>query len=309
MQKRRVTQLTDVFDLLAMRVVVPDKLSCYMVLRKVHELWPAWEGRFKDYIRNPKPNGYQSIHDVVTTQDGVPFEVQIRTNKMHYIAENGVAAHWRYKENGSEGVSQFVEAKIIWARYLLSYMLELNDKKCRPQGGDVSSQQEEEDKLGDGFSLFKDRAPNFNESLHHASHIPRPVSMTDFWDAPVYIALRTCSGLEVCEVPQDCTIEDFLLEHADRVGNMLSGMPMVNGELACPDQLVKFGDLIEISTELSKKTGVASGLARGREKMDMYCLNSPTPILVNANALSSITESSQPNVMGEGLLKAFVPRK
>jgi GTP pyrophosphokinase len=92
-----------VLDTRALRVIVEDTPACYAVLARVHERWRAIEGEFDDYIARPKSNGYQSLHTVVTADDGRALEVQIRTRAMHEHAEHGVAAHWMYKEAGARG--------------------------------------------------------------------------------------------------------------------------------------------------------------------------------------------------------------
>ena len=108
--------LDEIFDLFAFRVVVDTVSDCYNVLGVIHDLYKPILGRFKDYIGTPKPNGYQSLHTTVMGNEGIPFEVQIRTREMHEIAEYGVAAHWKYKQNG-QGAG--TEGKYEWVRRLL----------------------------------------------------------------------------------------------------------------------------------------------------------------------------------------------
>ncbi|MBE6954905.1 MAG: bifunctional (p)ppGpp synthetase/guanosine-3',5'-bis(diphosphate) 3'-pyrophosphohydrolase [Ruminococcaceae bacterium] len=108
--------LDDIYDLYAFRVIVGSISDCYNVLGHIHDLFNPVPGRFKDYISTPKPNMYQSLHTTVIGEDGIPFEVQIRTWEMHETAEYGVAAHWKYKQDG-QGAGQ--EQQFEWVRRLL----------------------------------------------------------------------------------------------------------------------------------------------------------------------------------------------
>ena len=108
--------LDEVYDLYAFRVIVDDIADCYNVLGHIHDLYNLVPGRFKDYISTPKPNGYQSLHTTVIGSEGIPFEVQIRTAKMHHTAEYGIAAHWKYKEGISTNGG---EEQFEWVRRLL----------------------------------------------------------------------------------------------------------------------------------------------------------------------------------------------
>ena len=96
--KRQKIELDQVYDLVALRIVTQSVKDCYGALGIIHQTWSPVPGRIKDFIAMPRPNGYQSLHTSVISDRGMPFEVQIRTADMHRTAEEGIAAHWKYKE-------------------------------------------------------------------------------------------------------------------------------------------------------------------------------------------------------------------
>ncbi|MCL2084800.1 MAG: bifunctional (p)ppGpp synthetase/guanosine-3',5'-bis(diphosphate) 3'-pyrophosphohydrolase [Oscillospiraceae bacterium] len=110
--------LFEIYDLFAIRVIVDTLDNCYTVLGIVHEMFHAMPGRLKDYISNPRPNGYQSLHTTVIGRKGTPFEIQIRTMDMHHTAEYGIAAHWKYKDKVHSADARLDE-RLEWVRMLL----------------------------------------------------------------------------------------------------------------------------------------------------------------------------------------------
>ncbi|MBI4448600.1 bifunctional (p)ppGpp synthetase/guanosine-3',5'-bis(diphosphate) 3'-pyrophosphohydrolase [Candidatus Woesearchaeota archaeon] len=165
--QRKNLRFEEVTDLSAVRVITTSVENCYRILQFVHTRWKPIDGKLDDYIADPKPNLYQSLHTEVWSDDHTPVEVQIRTLEMHHIAEEGIAAHWRYK--GTERDKRF-ESKINWLKQILTWKRESKDAKGFIESLKVDLFQDEIivfTPKGDAISLREDATPiDFAYAVH-----------------------------------------------------------------------------------------------------------------------------------------------
>lgn len=143
----RGRKFDEIYDLIALRVIVDTTADCYASLGAVHQMWRPVPGEFDDYIANPKENLYQSLHTSVIGPQGYPLEVQIRTREMHRIAEDGVAAHWTYKQDDTEGEDALFDEKLTWLKQLLEWQREMS-------GDDEYLDSVKTDILGDQVFIY-----------------------------------------------------------------------------------------------------------------------------------------------------------
>jgi len=209
-----------IYDLVALRIIVPDIESCYATLGIIHKKWKPLIGRIKDYIAIPKPNGYQSLHTTVFCQGGKITEFQIRSSEIHKEAEYGIAAHWYYSEE--KGLKGYIKKKILGKKPAKELKKELTWVKQLQewQKGKFSSSQEFIDSLKIDF--LKDR-----------------------------IFVFTPQG-DIIDLPEGATPIDFAYQIHSDVGHQCSGAK-IDGKLSSLSQLLQNGQLVEIITQKNKK--------------------------------------------------------
>ncbi|NTV41161.1 MAG: bifunctional (p)ppGpp synthetase/guanosine-3',5'-bis(diphosphate) 3'-pyrophosphohydrolase [Candidatus Moranbacteria bacterium] len=217
--KKHDMDINRVYDLAAVRIIVPEIADCYETLGIVHKKYRPMIGRIKDYVSLPKPNGYQSIHTTVFGPDGRIIEVQIRTKKMHSEAEFGIAAHWIYSEN----------KKKKWKDYIFQ-----TTKKSEPvkEIEWVKQLREWQTEIGRDDEEFM-------ESLH-----------IDFFKNHIFAF--TPLG-DIIELPEEATPVDFAYAIHGEIGNHTVGAK-INNKMVALDQHIKNGEVVEILTSKDRKS-------------------------------------------------------
>lgn len=237
------------FDLRALRVIVHDERACYAVLAIAHSLWTPVSDEFDDYISRPKPNGYRSLHTVVTDQQGRPFEIQIRTREMHDFAEYGMAAHWRYKEAGPQGgkvvAGSAHDQKIAWMRQLLAWEKDHPANGTAGQAGDmtdVASAAVATRKRGGGARPV--HAPEGKQNTAQPASEDPPRRQEEF----IYVLTPQA---RVIELPTGATPVDFAYRLHTDLGHRCRGA-RVDGQMVPLQSRLATGQTVEI---ISAKSG------------------------------------------------------
>ncbi|GFH21492.1 RSH [Haematococcus lacustris] len=241
MQSSGITSLDKVYDVTALRVVVANKHDCYVALRVVQETYRTMSGRSKDYIREEKkPNGYQSLHETIFGADGLPVEVQIRTHKMHFIAEYGFAAHWKYKEK-LPNEDEWLDKEVQYKKWLMTYKLGVHDKKVRATG----APKQDCALTSLGMHLL-DSATGSADAVgvdpflrHDRFKLGAPIKQR------VSVVVATQDGIDAKELPANQSAQQLSDDLLGPQG--LPGYTMtVNRRIPAPEYLLQTGDLVQV---------------------------------------------------------------
>uniref|UniRef100_A0A7R9VEP8 RelA/SpoT domain-containing protein n=1 Tax=Chlamydomonas euryale TaxID=1486919 RepID=A0A7R9VEP8_9CHLO len=237
-----VTSIDTIYDLIALRVVVSgNKHDCYFAQRAVQQLYRCMPERSKDFVRViKKANGYQSLHETIYGEAGMPVEVQIRTHKMHYIAEYGFAAHWKYKEN-LDNDDKWMDKEVQYKKWLMSYKLGFHDKKVRPSGSSPTdgSLKSLGAHLLDMAGLSDEAAAMVDPFLmHDRFKLRQPARRT------VRVMLQTQDSVEQREVSAALTAGQLSAELC--VASLPGYVLTVNQRLADDAAPLRDGDLVQV---------------------------------------------------------------
>lgn len=243
--KRKDWEIDDVYDLLAMRVVVPSIEDCYRTLGIIHELWRPLPGRMKDYIAFPKPNGYQSIHTTVTSKNGVIMEIQIRTRKMHHESEFGVASHLIYKSPTLGSTAQPSVGR--FANLIPSLFRPFTKRDDSAPDLALTKDAPHYEKIPQWISKIGDLSTK--EKVEGLGSEFSDAIKQDFFSSRIFVF--TPNG-DVVDLPVGATPIDFAYAIHSEIGNKMSGAK-VNKKLVQLDTELKNGDRVEIETKKNAK--------------------------------------------------------
>lgn len=241
--KRKDWDISDVYDLLAMRVIVNTVEDCYKALGIIHEMWRPLPKRVKDYIAFPKPNGYQSIHTTVTTAHGTILEIQIRTKKMHHEAEYGVASHIIYKHEAGKTSKQ--NASASWFSNLIPNLFRPFAWRSQRKKTDVAITKDTPhhqkiprwiSEIGEMYTTEKTSGKEFMDDMRK-----------DFFSNRIFVF--TPNG-DVVDLPTGATPIDFGYAIHSEVGDHIAGAK-INNKLTQLDTELKNGDIVQIETRKS----------------------------------------------------------
>lgn len=234
--ERKDWDITKIYDILALRIVVPSIADCYTALGIVHKHWRPVPGKIKDYIAFPKPNGYQSIHTTVYTGDGSAIEIQIRTEAQHREAQFGIASHLTYKE-----VQGYVDGQkgggLEWIRQFIPFTRRAKNTTpvVEPSKNDVVPQWVKELALA---HTDADKSEEYLDSLK-----------SDFFTHRVFVFTPKA---DVIDLPLGATPIDFAYNIHSEIANRMSGAK-VNGKMVSLDTVLRNGDIVEIITKPAGK--------------------------------------------------------
>jgi len=245
--------LDQIYDVFAVRIIVDSVKDCYAALGLIHERYKPIPGRFKDYIAMPKENMYQSLHTTLISDDGQPFEVQIRTKEMHRTAEFGIAAHWKYKEGNANRAQSGEDEKMSWLRQILEWQTEMSDNK------------EFMSSVKNDFNLFNDKVYCFTPT-GDVKNLPAGSTPVDF-----AYSIHSAVGNRMVGARANGKMVpiDYVIQNGDRMEVITSQNS--NGPSRDWLKFVKSSQARNKINQWFKTQFKEDNISRGKELVDRYC--------------------------------------